>query len=122
MPLCKNYEVGVKRLAPGCAQAATIRKCGQVYVPYRVLGRKYIGKFADIFYEEQDKEIRVVIITADDIEGRHITYEAAGAAIYIGPLYRTINWGYQAASYKVPVDVKEDSLEFILKKDLHQGL
>lgn len=113
----------MKRLDPGFIKAATIRKCGQVYIPFRVLGRKEVGAFADIFYEEQRNDVRVVIVMDDEVEfGRAVVYEACGISIHIAPLYNSLNWGKQVNSYKVPVVVKEDSLEFILKKDLHQGV
>lgn len=123
MQVCKNNEVGVKRLDPGFIKAATIRKCGQVYIPFRVLGRKEVGAFADIFYEERGNDVRVVIVMDDEVEfGRAVVYEACGISIHIAPLYNSLNWGKQVNSYKVPVVVKEGSLEFILKKDLHQGV
>ena len=113
----------MKRLNPGFIQAATIRKCGQVYIPFRVLGRKDIGAYADIFYDERGNDVRVVIVTDDDVEfGRSVVYEACGVSIHIAPLYNSLNWGKQVNSYKVPVTVKEDSIEFFLKKDLHQGV
>jgi hypothetical protein len=113
----------MRRLDPGFIKAATIRKCGQVYIPFRVLGKKEIGAFADIFYEERGNDVRVVIVSGDDVEvGRAVVYEACGVALHIAPLYNSLNWGKQVNSYKVPVVVKDDSFEFVLKKDLHQGV
>jgi len=113
----------MRRLDPGFIKAATIRKCGQVYIPFRVLGKKEIGAFADIFYEERGNDVRVVIVSGNDVEvGRAVVYEACGVALHIAPLYNSLNWGKQVNSYKVPVVVKDDSFEFVLRKDLHQGV
>lgn len=112
----------MNRLPLGPAAVATVRKCGHVYVPYRVLRVPYPGFKADIFWGLVGNDIKVVFSIAEDIEGRSVVMEANGFSIHIAPIYSYVNWGRAMSSYKVPVNVLDDfSFEILLRKDLHHG-
>jgi len=112
----------MKRLEKGAQNLATVRKCGHIYVPYRVLKSDDIGKYADVMYDDSTDAVRVLVITGDDIKGRAVVYETSGVSVHIKPVYSQLGWLPQQRIYKVPLVIKEDSFEFILKKDLHQSI